>query len=358
MHYGQFDFYKKALHHGDHIRRYLSGGRPGPLNVEIDLTNGCNHRCKFCQWGDYIQSNRATLPTQVVRRTLGELRSLGTRSITWTGGGEPTVHKGFFELADEAKALGFENGLLTNGSLLDPRREEQLLSQFVWIRVSMAGGDQESYRAVQGRDDFDRVISNLRRIAEGRARLGRGPDIGVAFLVNRRNFCNLRSFANRLSEVPIDYLQIRQDMYADEQDQMWWRETVLPEVALANADIDGSPMQILGARYMDAQTAVAYPRKCHAHHFVMAINAEGYVCFCKNTRDKPDFYVGNILDEPLTEIWARSQRLHALEHCINPSNCATFCKNMDINRAVEDVARSRVSLEDRAVETPVHENFL
>lgn len=358
MQYQQFDFYTKALFHGQHVARYLAGTRPVPVNVEIDLTNACNHRCTFCQWGSYIQSSRATMPEAVVRRTLGELRALGTKAITWTGGGEPTLHKAFFALLDHAHRLGLDNGLITNGSRLEPAHDDQVIEQLVWLRVSMAGGDSASYRAVQGRDDFDRVLGNLRRLAALKRQRGAAIDVGVAFLVNRANVRSVRPFARLLADAAVDYLQIRQDMHADAAERRWWNEDVMPLVAEVEADIAGSGLQLLGARYLEAQAAVGYPSKCHAHHFVCAINADGYVCFCKNTRDNPDFYIGNVLTESFTEIWERSARAFDLEGRINPANCATFCKNMDINRALEDVVRGKVPADPPRGRPPIHTNFL
>ncbi|MGH7264788.1 MAG: radical SAM protein [Candidatus Rokuibacteriota bacterium] len=358
MEYRQFDFYGKALFHHEQVTRYLAGMRPVPVNVEIDLTNACNHRCTFCQWGSYIQSNRATLPETLVRRTLGELRALGTRAITWTGGGEPTLHKGFFALLDHGHGLGLDNGLITNGSRVDGARDDQLLTQLVWLRVSMAGGDAASYRAVQGRDDFDLVIGNLRRLAEAKRRRAATLDIGVAFLVNRVNVRSLRPFARLLADASVDYLQLRQDMYGDAAERRWWNDEVLPRVAEVGRDVAGSGLRLLGASYVEAQAALGYPAKCHAHHFVCAINAEGYVCFCKNTRDNPAFYLGNLHAETFTAIWQRSPRAVELEATINPANCATFCKNMEINRALEDVVRGAVACAPPTGRPPIHENFL
>ena len=166
MKLGIFDKYKTVLSQTDHIKKFLNGKKPTAINFEIDLTNGCNHRCSFCQWGSYIQTNRATLKSKIVIQTLPELIHYGTKAITWTGGGEPTVHKDFFKLLGMAWDLGLDNGLLTNGSLLKKEYDRQLLKQLVFLRISMAGGNREAYKKVQGRDDFDLVIDNLRRIGK------------------------------------------------------------------------------------------------------------------------------------------------------------------------------------------------
>ena len=87
---------------------------------------------------------------------------------------------------------------------------------------------------------------------------------------------------------------------------------------------------------MSSQKYVDYPTKCHAHFFVMAINAEGNVTFCKNTKDNPKFYIGNLYKKTFSDIWLSSKINQKLEKDIKPKNCATFCKNMQINTAIED----------------------
>ena len=102
MKLGIFDKYKTTLGQVDHVKKTLSDNKPAAINFEIDLTNGHNHRCSFCQWGHWIQTNRATLSGDIVIKTLPELIKFGTKAITWTGGGEPTIHKDFFNILDKS----------------------------------------------------------------------------------------------------------------------------------------------------------------------------------------------------------------------------------------------------------------
>ena len=166
MKLGIFDKYKTTLGQVSHVKRTLSKNKPTAINFEIDLTNGCNHRCSFCQWGSYLESNRATLKSQIVVKALPELIHFGTKAITWTGGGEPTVHKDFFKILEKSYRLGLDNGLLTNGSLLKEKYDSQLLKQLVFLRISMAGGNRKAYMKVQGRDDFDLVINNFSKLKD------------------------------------------------------------------------------------------------------------------------------------------------------------------------------------------------
>jgi MoaA/NifB/PqqE/SkfB family radical SAM enzyme len=358
MKYEQFDFESKVLHHQEHIQRYLDGQHPIPLNIEIDLTNACNHRCSFCVWATYIGEVRATLPLGIVISTLDELKALGTKSINWTGGGEPVLYKGFYEALDYSYQLGLENGLITNFSLIREEHDDQILEQLLWARVSMAGGLREQYREIQGVDDFDKVIANLKCISEKRRVRRSKLTLGIAMLVKPGNLHSVPDMVELASDIGLDYLQLREDMFISPPEKAWWKKQVIPVFNRAEKRAEEIGLKLLGAKYIDTQEYLNLPSKCHAHHFVLGINAEGYVAFCKNTRDNPDFYIGDLRKETFSNIWEESLKKREMESSINPISCATFCKNMGINKAIEDVVQCNITLPLVDPEPPVHVNFL
>ena len=357
MKLGIFDKYKTVLSQTEHVKKFLDSKRPTAINFEIDLTNGCNHRCSFCQWGSWIQSNRATIKSEIITKTLPQLIKYGTKAITWTGGGEPTVHKDFFKLLNLSYRLGLENGLLTNGSLLTEEFDEQLLKQLVFLRISMAGGNRKAYHKVQGRDDFDLVINNLSRIGKLKRKLKSKTTLGVAFLANRENADSIEDFVETLIDSNCDYLQVRRDNYIKEKEKKWWADNIGKKCDELAKYTRKKGLDILSEGYVSSQKYVDYPTKCHAHFFVMAINAEGNVTFCKNTKDNPKVYIGNLYKKTFSDIWLSSKINQKLEKDIKPKNCATFCKNMQINTAIEDLMNKKISLKNHQNKKVLHKNF-
>ena len=78
------------------------------------------------------------------------MRQMGSKAITFTGGGEPMIHKNFGEILEYTKSLGYDCGLITNGSVITEKNAHFLIKNLKWIRFSISGGDKESYQAVQG----------------------------------------------------------------------------------------------------------------------------------------------------------------------------------------------------------------
>ena len=95
----------KILGHLDTLNRYLNGDWYPPILVEIDLTNLCASACPWCagylnrKWTNHTlmapeKGDRWEASTNGVCELLQDLRDIGVQAVTWTGGGDPTQHKG------------------------------------------------------------------------------------------------------------------------------------------------------------------------------------------------------------------------------------------------------------------------
>ena len=109
----------KLLRHSDKVQRMLAGDVVYPISVEIDLSNVCNHHCPWCSFNGFRQENWTNFDGPRVLSLLEELRDVGVQSVTFTGGGEPLVHKQAAEIFQKAADLGLQFGVVTNGRKLE-----------------------------------------------------------------------------------------------------------------------------------------------------------------------------------------------------------------------------------------------
>ena len=218
---GSFDFSKKIFYHSEKIAEYKEGKRPFPITLEIDLTNNCNHRCSFCYYAEHIGVNKDSLDTIVIKKTLQNARDLGTKGISFTGGGEPMIHKDYEEIVKYTKSLGLDVGTITNGSAITDRNINTIMENLQYIRISMAGGDRESYSNVQGVDQFELVMKNIRLLSKSKKQLKSNIKIGIRTLVTPQNIKTLENFANLIKDLEIDHYQIAPDMYTDDKGVFW-----------------------------------------------------------------------------------------------------------------------------------------
>ena len=216
-----FDFSKKIFFHPEKIVEYKQGKRPFPITIEIDLTNVCNHRCSFCNFSEYLKKDHSVLDTEIIKKRIAEARKLGTKGICFTGGGESMVHKDFIEILQETKNHGFDIGLITNGALINEEKAPILVKNLQWIRISMGGGDRESYKSVQGVDDFEKVIDNLKNLSEIKERGKNNFNMGVRVLVTKENLNSLTNLTNIIKSLKVNYLQLAPDQCTDDKGRFW-----------------------------------------------------------------------------------------------------------------------------------------
>lgn len=110
----------------------------------------------------------------MVRRVLQEAYDCGVRDLGLYATGESFLVKNLAEYIREAKRIGYEYLFITtNGALAVPERAKAALDAGLdSIKFSISAGRRETYKRIQGKDDFDKVLENLRWISEYRKTSG------------------------------------------------------------------------------------------------------------------------------------------------------------------------------------------
>ena len=127
----------KLLKHLDKLKRIQEGKSPSPVMVHISLINACNLTCSFCCFANRDLTDR--LATSRVKKALDSFKKLGATGIEFTGGGEPTLHPDFHEIAEYAYHLGFKLGVCTNGKNIGKKFGKETLKFFSWVRLGLYG---------------------------------------------------------------------------------------------------------------------------------------------------------------------------------------------------------------------------
>ena len=272
----------------------------------------------------------------MIKNRLKEAKELGTKAISFTGGGEPTIHKDYVNIVEYAHKIGLDVGTITNGSTITTRNVDTLIKNLQWIRFSLAGGDAESYKKVQGVDQFELIIKNIELISKRKNDLNSDLNIGIRTLVTTENIHTLEKFAEKIKDLHIDYYQLAPDQFSDDKGLFWNSENTQNIFKNVKKILEPTGIKLLTTTYMVAQENLDYPKTCYAHFFMIAILAEGHVTFCKNARGEDNFYIGNINDKSLKDIWD-DVKTKEIEKWVKPNNCGLFCKHMSINNTMEDL---------------------
>ncbi len=193
----------KIVHHPEKLAEMRAGKQPVPLQVQLIISDLCNHSCNFCAYRlDGYTSNQhfgvkdpltevvnnnpnRMIPYEKCVEILDDCVEMGIPAIQITGGGEPTVHPKASEIFCAVLERNLDLALVTNGTLI-PDKMLKPLSRATWIRVSLDAGNAKTYawtRKVPA-SFFEKTWANVRRIVEVKSD---ATILGIGFVVTREN---------------------------------------------------------------------------------------------------------------------------------------------------------------------------
>ena len=187
-----------------------------PITVTFDLTGFCNHSCRFCfyaddaffsQGADRLAVKRiGMIETGPVLRALDELARLRTKSIIFSGGGEPVLHRDFVEILNHAIDAGFTVGVVTN---LATDRSEVIdaLARASWVRVSLNASNDDEFQRVHRPKGGGRFEDILDRAAELRKR--GTPSLGWSYIITEDNYRGFLKAAALARDRGFEFFQLR-----------------------------------------------------------------------------------------------------------------------------------------------------
>lgn len=254
---------------------------PFPREIFIDLTSFCNHACVFCS--NPRLKVRGTMNGRMVRRVLKEAHENGALDAGLYATGEPLLINNLHDYVKEAKRIGYEYVFITtNGALAVPERVRPVLDAGLdSIKFSISAGTRESYKRIHGKDDFVRVMENLRWVAGYRKRAGLGCRIYVTMVYTDATAGETEMLKEQVMP------------YADEWD---------PHL-LTNQCGNKSDNNHLGRIEKNNIRGRVNSRICFQPFKGLAVTPEGYVSAC--VLDYQRYLIlGNLNNSTLKEIWS------------------------------------------------------
>lgn len=287
---------KLALH--PQFSAYMAGERVYPINIEVSPSGVCNASCEFCFYantGELGHHRKVFLDYTKLATVLEEAAGLGVRSVSWTGGGDPSLHPQIGRLVEWVSTLGMKQGMFTN-ALAEPKYDPRLLD---WIRVTMT---DKPYR--------QDVIAKLRAC----------PTLGFAFNYSGPKDDDYLMDTLLVAErVQADYVQVRPALKFHGQTTHVDPPTIRHPL-----------LQITEYKFEDARKEHGY-RQCEGYHFVPFLWEDGNVDTCSYMRNYPGYTLGNVYERTLKDILDSAPASVPVHE-----KCQVCCRNHEHNKSIHE----------------------
>lgn len=285
---------EKLLLHFGRVADWLKGKNIAPILVEISPSNKCNCSCSYCFYRN--KHDKTHIKTETLESTLKDMKEMGVKAVSWTGGGEPTQHPKFDEIVTYAHLEGLKQGLFTNGTknLLHPEF-------FEWIRVSVA--DDKLYG---------------KHIPKWREK----TTVGVCMTITEENTRLIPKIKHDAEHLKAHYFQIRPALMPPGTKQL-----NLPQGMIFNmAKSEKIPVYLSEYKWEDYKKEKEY-KECYGHNFCPFIDSNGDVAACAYHLKEPEYVFGNLYKKSFKEIWENRN-----PNKIKIKNCQSCCKLHETNK--------------------------
>ena len=388
----------KVLLHLDKVLGYFKKVNVVPITLEVDPSNACNHSCPFCLSGHIHLAkfkgtkffNRKMLSKETLMKLSRDVIKMKINSLTWTGGGEPTMNPHLKEVINYIKKNSkIEMGMFSNGTMLSKfDLFETIVKSLSWTRISIDAGAAFSYdklRVTNQNNNFLVVIKNIKKLIETKKKLKSKITIGVGFVVTKDNHKEIINFANLFKDIEVDYCQYKPEIIQIERDgkvdkkkeqisSNFWLNEVVSQLDKAS--------RILGTKFecnnykledllFDSKNYGRNYKECIGSQLQPCIGADGNVYVCTNHRGHKEYSYGSIQEKSFIDIWSNLKVRKCVMDKINYkekfSKCSQLCKphesnkilwsikeNLDNKKYIEGLHKKSIVLE----KIIKHKNFI
>lgn len=294
-----------------------------PLLMQVELTEACNLRCKFCYNSQKPRYNQNAF------EMLDKLAAQGVMQVNLTGG-EPLAHSRFFEILEKACSLFPNVVILSNGSLMDEKALDRIHKYDVTSVNISVHGDEETHEALtQVKGSYNASINAIKYFIRKKTIL-----VASNFVLNAGNFHMLEPTIRKMREIGLEYMTITRFIPVGIGSEA--KELVLSENQLIEAfrivyehNNSGLAPHI---EFAEATPFCALPKElqsvancCSYGYDRFYVDVTGELMVCGLSRIKLG---GNILESSINEIKRDSKVFQAFasnEHVPSKCrNCATF----------------------------------
>ena len=282
-----------------------------PLWLLAELTYRCPLHCVFCYNPVQLKQASSELTTAEWVEVMRQARQLGAAQLGFSGG-EPLVRDDLEELVQEAHRLGYYTNLITSGVGLTPARAQRLKDAGLdHVQLSF----QDSTRELNDFLSHTKTFELKKKVAQT-IKAHDWPMV-MNCVLHRHNLPHVGQIIEMALDLGAEYLEPANVQYYG-----WaWvnRDHLMPtreQLQEAEAVVQGWRERI-GKQCRLLFVVPDYfeerPKACMNGwgSVFLSIAPDGLAMPCHNARDLPGLQLPNVREQPIADIWQRSQAFNA-----------------------------------------------
>ena len=282
-----------------------------PLWLLAELTYRCPLHCVFCYNPVQLKQASSELTTAEWVEVMRQARQLGAAQLGFSGG-EPLVRDDLEELVQEAHRLGYYTNLITSGVGLTPARAQRLKDAGLdHVQLSF----QDSTRELNDFLSHTKTFELKKKVAQT-IKAHDWPMV-MNCVLHRHNLPHVGQIIEMALDLGAEYLELANVQYYG-----WaWvnRDHLMPtraQLQEAEAVVQGWRERI-GKQCRLLFVVPDYfeerPKACMNGwgSVFLSIAPDGLAMPCHNARDLPGLQLPSVREQPIADIWQRSQAFNA-----------------------------------------------
>jgi cyclic pyranopterin phosphate synthase len=330
----------KIYSHIPKLHDWYMGKDIYPISIEIGLTSHCNHRCTWCSINAKEIDRTSYLENNVIDNFVLNISEMDVRSVVVSGSGEQTLHPYFRECLRQLKKANIYIGLNTNGSKLTEELCETITDCVTWVRTSLDASSEAVRKNVHGVKDLHKAIAGLNNLVSLKKKTGSMISIGTQMVICPENEMEIESCAELSKSIGVDYQQIKPtipfdyyypDLKDEKQRMSQWLDRV--KSVADNLPENGFMINVRYDQFQDYINGTDLREKAHLPcmtSFSPYVEADGQVWYCVDKKGNKNYWLGNLNETSLVDIWRNDRRKEVLAY-VKHNPCGHICRNSPLN---------------------------
>ncbi|HUT86382.1 MAG TPA: radical SAM protein [Elusimicrobiales bacterium] len=270
-----------------------------PFVIYLNITNNCNLKCSYC-YANAGTDRKNELTTEQIYTTLDSAAKISKNVKINVSGGEPLLRADLWDIATKCRKLGFSPTLLTNGTLVTRENALKIKKHFDDVLISIDGGSAVNHDKLRGHGSFAKALRGLNFLLDS------GVKLRVGATITNLNIDSIPKLL-KIPGITPSMLTLNLLIGAGRGHDKKNLRPSNEEIFELFKKLEGNDGNVAG--FLQLQPSkLKKGGHCRMGQNIISVDSNGDVFPC-HTLHKDELLAGNVKEEPLHSIFAKSSIL-------------------------------------------------